>query len=243
MSALSGGSKTAVITHSQGGPDTQWALQFWPSTQTVTSSFIALSPDFTGIQLGSSNLSSICVGDLCQASIWQQSAGSKFYAALHAHNYAAAVPTTAIWTQFDGVVSPPQANAGLPGATVVSVQQLCPARLATHVTMTMDAAAFALALDALQHGGTADLNRVRSQVLSVCFRIAAKDMKLSVADQIEGALDDAINGFLYVTAQTMAVVLLTVVTGSAHRGSHRNLQLWRTRYHPVVRSNSLMFLE
>ena len=41
ISALSGGLQTAVIAHSQGNPDTQWALQFWPSTQSVTRAFVA----------------------------------------------------------------------------------------------------------------------------------------------------------------------------------------------------------
>ncbi|KAK5109644.1 hypothetical protein LTR62_006881 [Meristemomyces frigidus] len=196
ISALAGGVPTAVISHSQGGPLTQWALQFWPSVRTVTSSFIALSPDFAGIKLGDSDLAAICIGDLCQASLWQQSAGSNFLSALHDHGFQAQVPTTSIWTQSDGVVSPPEDNASLPSATVVSVQDLCPLRLVQHVFMPIDAAAFAFALDALQHSGAASLSRVQSQIFSVCFRIAAKNMQINVATQIQSSLDDAIDGFI-----------------------------------------------
>src|ERR1700760_4678036 len=98
VSNFAGGEKPAVISHSQGGPNTQWALRFWPSTHQVTSSFIALSPDFAGIELFDSKLSKICVGDLCQACLWQQSKGSNYYAAMHADSFEEQVPTTAIWT-------------------------------------------------------------------------------------------------------------------------------------------------
>lgn len=196
LSQLSGGLKPAVISHSQGGPDTQWALQFWPSTHSVTSSFIALSPDFQGIVLGYSKLSAVCVGDLCQASLWQQSAGSHYYDALHAKNFQAQVPTTAIWTEFDGVVSPPQQNAGLPSAAVVSVQDLCPGRLTTHVFMPIDAAAWNLALDALNHGGLASVSRVLPSALAICLRLTAKNMDVTISTQLGDDLQDLIDGFV-----------------------------------------------
>ena len=101
LSQLSGGMQTAVVSHSQGGPNTQWALQFWPSTRNVTRAFVAISPDFAGIDLlgSSSLLNDICADGLCQASLWQQSARSKYYQALHNQDFKALVPTTSIWTQ------------------------------------------------------------------------------------------------------------------------------------------------
>lgn len=196
ISYLSGGIDTAVISHSQGGPDVQWALQFWPSTISVTKSFIALSPDFVGIDLLDSDLSSFCVGDLCQASLWQQSAGSHYYDALHYENFAAQVPTTAIWSEFDGVVNPPQENAALPSATAISVQDLCPGRLTNHITMTTDAAGFALALDALNHHGTASLARVLPKVLTVCLEVNAKNMQVDLAAELQADFDDVLDGFM-----------------------------------------------
>ena len=194
ISQLSGGAQTAVITHSQGGPDTQWALRFWPSTKTVTRAFIALSPDFAGIDLFDSKLSNICVDDLCQASIWQQSAGSNYYNALQEDGFGEQVPTTSIWTAFDGVITPPEDNAELPGAVVFSVQDLCPARLTSHPFMTIDAVGFAFALDALNNGGRASLSRVRSNSWTSCVMVAAPNMSLSLAKSLSAFFNTVVKG-------------------------------------------------
>lgn len=217
LSQLSGGMQIAVVSHSQGGPNTQWALQFWPSTRNVTRAFVAISPDFAGIDLlgSSSLLNDICADGLCQASLWQQSAGSKYYQALHNQDFKALVPTTSIWTQvtfarlpsiknasltltsqFDGVVVPPQNNAQLPGATVVSVQSLCPLRPDTHVTMTISAASYALALDALNNKGVASLSRVRKSIFSTCLRVTAKGMNPDLSTNIKELLENLVKGFL-----------------------------------------------
>ncbi len=198
ISSLAGGAKTAIITHSQGGPVTQWALRFWPSTAGITKAFTALSPDFAGLNLFETPLSKVCVGKLCQATLWQQSAGSNLLAALHADSFGAIVPTTTIWSQFDGIVMPPQENAQLPGAAVMSVQALCPGRLTTHPQMTIDAAAFALALDALKHDGKASVSRTRSDILGTigtCLRITAPNMNVDVAKEVADGINDVVDGF------------------------------------------------
>jgi triacylglycerol lipase len=99
LASLSGGLKLAIISHSQGGPVSQWALQFWPSTRSVTRAFIPLSPDFDGVDLAISELSAVCDLIDCQPSLWQQSQGSNYYKALHAGDFRALVPTTSIWTK------------------------------------------------------------------------------------------------------------------------------------------------
>ncbi|KKA17574.1 Lipase, partial [Rasamsonia emersonii CBS 393.64] len=48
ISGVSASSNVSVISWSQGGINTQWALKYWPSTRSVVSDFIALSPDFHG---------------------------------------------------------------------------------------------------------------------------------------------------------------------------------------------------
>lgn len=196
ISQLAGGAKTSIISHSQGGPNVQWALQFFPSTRSAVASFIALSPDFTGITFLGSKLSKICIGKLCQASLWQQSAGSQYYDALHYENFRALVPTTSVYTQFDGIINPAKGNAQLPGATVVAVQSLCPLRGTTHPAMTIDSAAFALALDALKHGGKASVLRVLPRAIGICLRITGKDMEVSVEQSVEDSINDLIGGFL-----------------------------------------------
>jgi triacylglycerol lipase len=102
LAAMSGGLPVAIISHSQGGPVTQWALQFWPSTRALTLAFIPLSPDFTGIEILDSALAGLSNAIDWQASIWQQTAGSQYYAALHAGDFHALVPTTAIYTKVCG---------------------------------------------------------------------------------------------------------------------------------------------
>ncbi|KAF2719272.1 alpha/beta-hydrolase [Polychaeton citri CBS 116435] len=199
ISSLSSGLPTAVIAHSQGNPDVQWALQFWPSTQSVTRAFIALSPDFSGIDLGGSLLNEFCDDTDCQPSIWQQSIGSNFYAALHgAGNFRAVVPTTSVYTDLDLVVNPPATNAQLPGATVLSVQQLCPLRPTTHFTMPIDAAGFAFALDALQHDGTASLARAQQlpQGITTCLLVSAPDMDFDLAANLEALFNSIIKGIM-----------------------------------------------
>ena len=196
LSQLSGGLKPAIIAHSQGGPVSQWALQYWPSTGDVTSAFIPLSPDFDGVNLLGSDLDKFCIGELCQASLWQQSDGSHYMDALHRRDFNAQVPTTVVWTKTDFVVNPPKRNAQLPGSTVISVQSLCPLRLATHTDMTTDAAVFAIALDALRNGGTASLARVRKSSLSACFRTDAPNMSGSVKDSIEDSWNSVIDGYM-----------------------------------------------
>lgn len=196
LSKLSAGEKVSVISHSQGGPNVQWALQFWPSTRNLVGAFIPLSPDFTGVNLLGSRLSKVCVGKLCQASLWQQSDGSQFYEAMHYEDFQALVPTTAIWTQYDGIINPPKANAQLPGATVVSVQSLCPFRGTTHPSMTIDSAAFALALDALKNGGKASVLRVLPRAIGICMRVSGDDMDVTVGQSVEDGLEAIIDGFL-----------------------------------------------
>lgn len=99
LSELSGGLKPAIISHSQGGPVSQWALQFWPSTRNVTRAFVPLAPDFAGIDLKISDLKEVCDLVNCQSSLWQQSEGSNYYKALHSRDFRALVPTTSIWSK------------------------------------------------------------------------------------------------------------------------------------------------
>jgi hypothetical protein len=92
------------------------------------------------------------------------------------------------------VVTPPEQNANLPDAKVVSVGQLCPLRPVNHVYMTVDSAAFALA--ALDHDGIASVSRLLPKVLSVCTRIQAKGMDLVPAFDLTALFQDLLNGFM-----------------------------------------------
>lgn len=94
------------------------------------------------------------------------------------------------------MVTPAQTNAELPSAKVISVGQLCPLRLVNHVFMTTDSAAFALALDALDHDGTASVSRVIPRVLSICTQVQAEDMEDNPANDFLAFFQDFLDGFV-----------------------------------------------
>lgn len=99
LSQISGGLKAAVVTHSQGGLDTQWALQFYPSTWQVTSAFLPLAPDLVGLSDATPFFKAVCPDYKCQPSVWQQLAGSRLEGAMRSNkNFKATVPYNAVWT-------------------------------------------------------------------------------------------------------------------------------------------------
>lgn len=211
LSALASGTPVQVMGHSQANPDIQWALHFFPSTHSVTSAYVGLSPDLAGI--GFAGLSDLCDVDgdaimLCQPSLWQQLAGSNYYKGLNFKGHTAQIPTTIIWSMTDEVVIPANVNAALPGATVIAVQDLCPYRITDHLSMVIDAAGFALATDALANGGTASLERVLPQIFDVCPRLEAKGMDPTIPDVINSAIGAVVKGIILTTPKVAAEPLL-----------------------------------
>lgn len=93
-------------------------------------------------------------------------------------------------------MTPPERNAALPDAKVVSVSQLCPLRPVNHIYMTVDSAAFALALDALDHDGTASVARLLPKVFSICSRIQAKDMNNDTGNDLASLFRNFLDGFM-----------------------------------------------
>jgi triacylglycerol lipase len=200
LSSLAG-TPVAVIGHSQGSPNVQWALRFFPSTRdpAVTRSFVALSPDFSGVGFdGLTELCDIVSGvPLCAPSLWQQAKGSNYMAALAGGSHGidqAYVPTTVVWSVTDEVVVPSFENSRLSGASIISAQDLCPTRVVGHLLMTHDAAGFAIALDALEHGGQADVARIDRA--KVCLELLAPGMDPTLASLTEAGLNDIIKGIL-----------------------------------------------
>lgn len=45
LRAISGGSNVTIMTWSQGGTDTQWAVKYWPSLRAFVPDIVAFSPD------------------------------------------------------------------------------------------------------------------------------------------------------------------------------------------------------
>lgn len=152
VSSLSGGKPISVIGHSQGGPNIQWALRFFPSTRNVVKTYVGLSPD---LGPGTTYFRTECdaAGQLgaCTAATWQQATNSNFYAALNYKNKAF-VESTLIWTSADQIVTPPEPNAQLPGATTIQVQTVCPNQMPDHFAQLINPTTYAIALDALANG-------------------------------------------------------------------------------------------
>ncbi|KAF7351557.1 Lipase B-like protein [Mycena sanguinolenta] len=139
--ASSTGNPIRVVTHSQGGLNTQWALTFWPSTRASVFSFFAIAPDYRGSIVLDATRIQLAAGVPQNAAAVQQGYGSNFVTALAAHDgLTAHVPTTDIYTLTDELVQPElllNATSALSGsnATNVAVQSVCPTVNPDHITI------------------------------------------------------------------------------------------------------------
>lgn len=148
------GRRIATLGHSQGGMITRWSLRFWPDTREMVDDVMGMA----GSNHGSAGGEATCSPD-CSAAFAQQSADSKFIAALNsgAESFER-ISYTEIFTNNDEVVTPPP-SAGISGPgriTNVAIQDVCPADPEEHLSIgTSDATAYALVLDALGRRGPA----------------------------------------------------------------------------------------
>jgi hypothetical protein len=167
------GKKVAVIGWSQGNIATQWAFKYFRSTQKVTKSHIAISPDYAGTLMADL----ICPAGLpCNPSVLQQEykGTSQFIDRLRLSNGDSAyVPTTTVYSGlFDEIVEPQQgtgASAFLHDARKVGVsnndlQEICPllpgGSFYTHEGVLYNPVAFGLVKDVLINGGAAKSSRL-----------------------------------------------------------------------------------
>lgn len=201
VSWLAGGNPISVIGHSQGGPDIQWALRFFPSTRTVTKIFVGLSPD---LGPGTTYFREMCdlAGALgaCDAASWQQASNSNYYTALN-HKNEAFVNSTFIWTSADEIVTPPQPNAVLSGATSIEVQAVCPQQMPSHFEQLINPTTYAIALDALEHDGHASASRIPP---SACVGDVTPGMNITIPVIAQAALGDLIQGSILATPKLLA---------------------------------------
>ena len=167
--------RIAVMGHSQGGMSMRWALRFWPDTRALVDDVIGLA----GSNHGTTSLGACLPGKtLCPAASWQQGSTAAFIAALNsgAETFAG-ISYTEIFTHTDEVVRPNGSDAtsssalhtGAGAITNVSTQDICRLDVYEHLTVgTVDPAAYALVMDALDHAGPAQPARVnRAVCLSV----------------------------------------------------------------------------
>lgn len=198
ISAISSDSNVAVISWSQGGLDTQWALKYWPSTRDVLEDFIPMSPDFHGTV----ERSFVCPSLdplICTPSIQQQAWETDFVRTLRADGGDSAyVPTTSVYSTTDEIVQPmsgDKASAILydtrdMGVTNNHLQTICPGKPAggvyLHEGVLYNPLAWALAVDALNHDGPGDVSRI--DVDTVCEQFLAPQLQLDDMIGTEGLL-------------------------------------------------------
>ncbi|EPQ26259.1 uncharacterized protein PFL1_06194 [Pseudozyma flocculosa PF-1] len=154
--------KVAVVAHSQGNLNVQWALTFWPNAvRTKVSQFIALAADFHGtlVALGYCKQGD-AGGKGCSILAYQQATGSRFITTLQvADGDRALAPTASIYTIYDETVTPEagsNATSILGGASLFPLQapELCgPLHPAEHLSMLTDPAAFEIGYRSLAAGG------------------------------------------------------------------------------------------
>lgn len=167
--------RIAVLGHSQGGMSMRWALRFWPDTRGMVDDVIGLA----GSNHGTAFLG-FCVDGVttCPPATWQQSSSAAFIAALNsgAETFQG-ISYTEVFTHTDEVVSPNYTDADAVSAlhtgqgeiTNVSTQDICPLDAYEHLSIgTVDPAAYALVMDALNNPGPAVPSRVSR---SVCLQV------------------------------------------------------------------------
>lgn len=177
------GRRVDVVGHSQGGMVPRWALRFWPDTRAMVGDLVGLSPS----NHGTVDANAVCLPG-CAPAFWQQRRGSDFLGALNSGQETfAGISYSVIYTRLDEVVVPnlgPAASSELHGGggeiENVAVQELCPLDISEHLAIgTYDNPAYVLAIDALDHPGPADPDRVGG---SACARLLMPGVnKLSFA--------------------------------------------------------------
>ncbi|GAA6022950.1 hypothetical protein JCM11491_005480 [Sporobolomyces phaffii] len=198
LAAKSSTGKVSLVSHSQGGLNVQWAVDFWPQYRSLVHAFVGLAPDFHGTAEGPlACAAETLIGGGCNPSVIQQTVGSHFLAAVNKKGNQALVPTTSLYTHYDDVIQPEvilPATSALSGASVHAMQDLdvCgPGYIADHFTMIVSSVAYALTVDALTHDGNANPARINR---AACFWaindvVVLDDFNRTVA-LVRGAVND-----------------------------------------------------
>ena len=200
------GERIAVLGHSQGGMSMRWALRFWPDTRSMVDDVIGMAGSNHG-----TTVRTLCVpgGTKCPPAVWQQGASAHFIAALNsgAETFSG-ISYTEIFTHTDEVVQPNSTDATSSSAlhtgdgriTNVSTQDICPADVNEHLNVgTIDPAAYALVMDALDHAGPARPSRIDPAVCLQPYQPGVDPSDVAMYQQIfEAAFGLAAVGTPYV---------------------------------------------
>lgn len=156
--------KVQVVGSSTGGMLPRWVLRFWPDTRPLVEDVISLA----GAHHGALLADGVCAAG-CQPAVFQARPNSNFLRALNAgFETLPELPYTSVYTRTDIVLFPslgPGASAILKGgdSNVVNVatQDICPLNIAENLLAgTSDPVVYAVAMDAIQHPGPANPQRI-----------------------------------------------------------------------------------
>ncbi len=162
------GRRIAIIGHSQGGMVPRWALRFWPDTRAMVDDMIGFAPTNHGTAVAG-----LACGSGCSAADWQQSNKSNFIKALNSYQETfPGISYTDVYTHFDEEVQPNSDSSGTSslhggGGQIanIAVQDVCPTDVVEHLGIgTYDNVAYNIAIDALDHPGPADPQRIPATV-------------------------------------------------------------------------------
>jgi triacylglycerol esterase/lipase EstA (alpha/beta hydrolase family) len=150
------GRKVDILGHSQGGTNPRWALRWWPDTRAMVGDYIGIAPSAHGGKA----VNNMCRRD-CAPAIWQQTYMSHFVRAMNSGGETfPGIDYTVIWTGYDEFLTPPESTT-IDGATNIKLQDICPGDTSEHVAIgTHDPVTFAIAMDALNHDGPANPDRI-----------------------------------------------------------------------------------
>jgi len=178
--------KLAVIAFSQGGATGRWSLKYFPDTREKVEDFIGVAASYHPLIEG--NL--LCTIDAltCVTSFTQLSVGSKFMDSLNKGGETfAGIDYTSVYTRTDDVAIPnfdeergvSSLRTGEGTRVNIATQDVCITNVAEHFqAISYDPIPYAIALDALQHPGTAKLDRLKGQGLGLCTKLAAPGVDL-----------------------------------------------------------------
>jgi pimeloyl-ACP methyl ester carboxylesterase len=157
--------RIAVVGHSQGALIPTVALRFWPDLAGKVSDFVGLAGVYAN---GTTGATAVCAVS-CPPAGFQIEPQSAFLTA-YAHQPLYVGPSyTSLASAYDEVVTPQPRASRLAGARNITLQDVCPGRSVDHMLMAVDALAYALALDAIEHLGSANPKRIDPAVCNEVF--------------------------------------------------------------------------
>jgi hypothetical protein len=168
--------KVQILGWSQGGgPESRWALRFWPGLRKMVDDLADLEAPNHGYPTAIK--AAICP-TTCVPALIQQEAGSAFIEALNSRQETfPGISYTNVYSHTSEFVQP---NLNEEGTTSlhsgggeiknVALQDICPANTSGHLAYYYDPVAYALTIDALTHPGPANSERIDKE--AVCAELS-----------------------------------------------------------------------